>query len=53
MRDMVASFRNFLSPKTKFEWSDDLDRVFNESKKLIVDANKEGVRIFAPTSLRL
>ena len=45
LRDMMEPFRKFLSPKTKFEWSDELNEVFELSKKLIVDAIKEGVKI--------
>ena len=46
LRDMMEPFRKFLSPKTKFEWSDKLNSIFEQSKMLIVDAIKEGVKIF-------
>ena len=46
LREMIEPFRKFLSPKTKFEWTKELDDVFNKSKSRIVDAIKEGVQIF-------
>ena len=49
LRDMMAPFRKFLSPKVPCEWNDELEKTFQESKKQIVDAIREGVRIFDPT----
>ena len=49
LRDMMAPFRKFLSPKVPFEWNDELEKTFQESKKQIVDAIREGMRIFDPT----
>lgn len=46
LREMMEPFRKFLSPKCKFEWTDELDNLFNESKKKIVAAIEEGVKIF-------
>ena len=46
LRDMMAPFRKFLSPKVKFDWSEELNTVFEESKLKIVEAIKEGVKIF-------
>ena len=46
LRDMMAPFRKFLSPKEKFTWSPELDTIFEESKSKIIDAIKEGVKIF-------
>ena len=46
LRTVLAPFRQFLSPKTKFQWSDELDRCFNESKTVIINAIKNGVQIF-------
>ena len=46
LRDLVEPFRQFLSPKIKFFWDDELDRIFNASKEAIIDMIKEGVRIF-------
>jgi len=44
----MAPFRQFLSPRHPFVWSDELDLAFNESKEAIVNAIKEGVEIFDP-----
>ncbi len=55
LRDLMAPFRSFLSPKVKFEWSEDLDNAFERSKRLIVEAIRHGVQIFdlnKPTCLR-
>ena len=49
LRDLVAPFKQFLSPKRKFEWSDELDRAFAASKLAIIDAIRHGVEIFDPT----
>ena len=46
LRQVLDPFRKFLSPKTRFEWNEDLDSAFEESKGLIVEAIQEGVRIF-------
>ena len=47
--DIMEPFKKFLSPKVPFEWNDELDSIFNQSKSLIVEAIKEGVQIFDPT----
>lgn len=44
-----------LSPKTQFKWDEELDRIFQQSKEIIIDAIKAGVIIFdlnRPTCLR-
>ena len=47
LREMMEPFRKFLSPKCRFEWTVELDHLFNrESKKKIVAAIEEGVKIF-------
>ena len=46
LRDLMAPFRDFLSPKMKFKWTDELDATFNRSKELIVEAIHQGVKIF-------
>ncbi len=46
LRDMLEPFRRFLSPKVPFEWNEELDSVFAKSKESIVNAIREGVRIF-------
>jgi hypothetical protein len=43
---MLEPFRQFLSPKVAFEWSDELDRIFRDSKACIIEAIREGVKIF-------
>ena len=46
LRDLVEPFRKFLSPKVKFDWSQKLDEVFENAKLAIIEAIKEGVKIF-------
>ena len=46
LRDMMEPFRKFLSPKCKFEWTDELEQLFQKSKERIVAAIEEGVKIF-------
>ena len=46
LRNMMEPFRRFLSPKVKFTWNDELDTIFEESKNHIIEAIREGVRIF-------
>ena len=55
LRDIMAPFRPFLSPKVKFQWNEQLDEAFKASKELIVSSIKHGVQIFEinrPTCLR-
>ena len=42
----MEPFRPFLSPRVGFVWTDELDELFELSKVKIVEAIKEGVRIF-------
>jgi hypothetical protein len=46
LRDVMAPFRPFLSPKRKFEWGAELDKAFDQSKSAIVESIKTGVKIF-------
>lgn len=46
LREMLEPFRRFLSPKVPFEWNDELERAFRSSKSCIVEAIREGVKIF-------
>jgi hypothetical protein len=46
LREMMEPFRPFLSPKYKFFWSGVLDDAFRASKVAIIQAIREGVRIF-------
>ena len=48
LTEMLAPFKPFLSPRRKFEWNDKLNSVFEKSKTAIIDAIKDGVRIFDP-----
>ena len=48
LTSMLAPFKPFLSPKTKFEWTPQLDKAFEASKSEIIQAIKEGVEIFDP-----
>eukprot|EP00745_Piridium_sociabile_P016047 TRINITY_DN23877_c0_g1_i16.p1 TRINITY_DN23877_c0_g1~~TRINITY_DN23877_c0_g1_i16.p1 ORF type:complete len:1035 (+),score=142.70 TRINITY_DN23877_c0_g1_i16:69-3173(+) len=55
LRDAMALFRPFLSPKYKFFWTPVLDQAFHESKDAIIGAIYKGVDIFdtsKPTCLR-
>ena len=49
LRDLMEPFRKYLSPKVKFEWNEELNTIFEKSKIQIVEAIKEGVRIFDPS----
>ena len=46
LRDIMAPFRPFLSPKHPFRWDEELDRAFRTSKTAIVTAIVSGVEIF-------
>ena len=46
LRDLMAPFRDFLSPNFPFRWTDALNDTFNRSKQLIVEAIQQGVKIF-------
>ena len=46
LRDVMAPFKSFLSPKQTFFWSEELELAFNRSKELILSAIREGVEIF-------
>ena len=46
LRDCLAPFRQFLSAKTKFEWSEELNKAFEDSKISIIRAIQKGVQIF-------
>ena len=45
---VMAPFKPFLSPKVSFVWTPELEAAFQESKWLIIEAIREGVRIFDP-----
>ena len=45
----MTPFKDLLSPKTPFQWSDELERAFVESKQTIIQSIQEGVEIFDAT----
>ena len=49
LTDLMAPFKPLLSPKTRFQWNDDLEQSFQRAKLEIVKAIEEGVRIFDPS----
>ena len=49
LRDIMAPFKPFLSPKCKFTWNERLDLAFQRSKKIIIDEIYRGVEIFDMT----
>ena len=46
LRDTMAPFKPFLSPRCKFIWSPELESAFQASKDAIIDAIRHGVEIF-------
>ena len=46
--NVMMPFRHLLSPSNEFKWSPELDRAFIESKEIIVEAVKTGVKSFNP-----
>ena len=46
LRDIMRPFKPFLSPKTPFRWSVDLESAFEASKSSIIEAIRYGVEIF-------
>jgi hypothetical protein len=48
MAQQMKPFRSLLKPSTPFVWTDELDKVFLQSKKIIIEEMKEGVRLFDP-----
>ena len=48
MTRQMKLFRALLKPSTVFQWTDELDRLFHESKEIIIKEMKEGVRLFDP-----
>ena len=46
MTEEMQPFRHLLSPKVKFEWSQELDTLFEKSKEVIVEKVSEGIRLF-------
>ena len=48
MTEEMYPMRHLLSPKTPFEWTPELDILFERSKQIIVDKIIEAVRLFDP-----
>lgn len=44
--DRLLPFRRLLKPDTPFSWTDELDRLFEDSKTLIINEIHQGVEIF-------
>ena len=49
LRDLMAPFKPFLSPRCPFSWNEELNSKFEESKLLIIEAICKGVEIFDVT----
>ena len=48
LNTIMAPFKDLLSPKTPFRWTDELDECFTKSKSELIEAIKNGVQIFDP-----
>ena len=48
MADRMQPFRNLLKPDIRFEWTDELQKLFDESKHVITNEIEKGVTIFDP-----
>ena len=48
LRNIMAPFKPFLSPKWRFEWTPELERAFQASKESIIGEIRHGVEIFDP-----
>uniref|UniRef100_A0A1A7ZYR7 ribonuclease H n=1 Tax=Nothobranchius furzeri TaxID=105023 RepID=A0A1A7ZYR7_NOTFU len=46
LRDIMAPFKSFLSPRCRFVWSPELEAAFQASKLAIVDSIRAGVEIY-------
>ncbi len=51
MTKRMAPFRTLLKPGTSFEWTKQLDQLFQDCKSVIVNEIEEGVRIFDKSRL--
>ena len=49
MAKRMQPFRHLLKPKAQFKWTPELDSVFRESKEVITQEMKDGVRLFQPS----
>ena len=46
LHDVMAKFMQFLSPRCKFTWSDELEEAFQQSKETIINCIRKAVEIF-------
>ena len=53
LRELVEPMQPLLKKNSRFEWTDDLNTVFESSKQKIVEAIRKGVKIFNPETLCL
>ena len=44
----MQPFRNLLKPDIRFEWTDEIQKLFVESKHVITNEIEKGVTIFDP-----
>ena len=49
MSERMLPFRELLKPGTHFAWNEELQELFEESKRIIANDIQEGVTIFDPT----
>ena len=49
--DSMAPFRQLLKPSNKFEWTEELDQLFEKSKQKIIQEIQQGVQIFEKEKL--
>ena len=49
MAKHMRPFRHLLKPSTKFQWTEELDSLFKNSKQAIIAQIKNGVRLFQPS----
>ena len=49
LSSIMKPFKPLLSPKTPFKWTEKLETSFQQSKTELIDAIKNGVRIFDPS----
>ena len=49
LRDIMAPFKPFLSPRCRFKWTPELERAFQASKECIIAEIRHGVEIVDPT----
>ena len=49
MAEQMLPFRKLLKPGTHFAWNEELQKLFEESMRIIANEIQEGVTIFDPT----